>query len=471
MLYLIYSGSAFGNGVQFSNLNWINTSQLELEVSWENSWNLSSGVANHDALWIFAKYRSTTSDWQHLDLLQADAEGSFEAEVSSDNKGIWLKPELDFVGNTGTIKLEIELAEIADLDRVRFFAVEMVYVPQSSFYVGDAASVNHLTDVNGQPYQINSEDLIPVGSTGMDSAGLWAPKQNIPEHFPKGYNAFYLMKHELSQSAYVSFLNTLSSAEQENRIINYSGWSFDPSDLHRNGIFKNPSASTENAFVCDGNRNGIFNEADDGQDWAMNGLSWDDLAAWLDWAALRPITELEFEKACRGPVYPIPGEFAWGSDQIVDANTITDSGYPNESVSETVNGLEGLASHGYLGPQGPLRCGFAGTENSSRFSSGASYYGILEMSGNLWELCVKVNSSDLSFDGQSADGILSGAWADEGNWPDAESVVVRGGAWNSGIGPIGNFRDLAVSDRWYFDLIPDVRRFTVGGRGARNPEP
>jgi formylglycine-generating enzyme required for sulfatase activity len=43
----------------------------------------------------------------------------------------------------------------------------------------------------------------------------------------------------------------------------------------------------------------------------MNILSWFDVAAYLDWAALRPMTELEFEKVCRGPENRIAGEYAW----------------------------------------------------------------------------------------------------------------------------------------------------------------
>ena len=57
----------------------------------------------------------------------------------------------------------------------------------------------------------------------------------------------------------------------------------------------------------------IFNDITDGQNLPCNFLSWMDLAAYLDWAALRPMTELEFEKICRGPNPPIAGEYVWGT--------------------------------------------------------------------------------------------------------------------------------------------------------------
>ena len=31
------------------------------------------------------------------------------------------------------------------------------------------------------------------------------------------------------------------------------------------------------------------------------------------------MTELEYEKAARGPVYPLAGEYAWGSTRVVSA--------------------------------------------------------------------------------------------------------------------------------------------------------
>ncbi len=48
-------------------------------------------------------------------------------------------------------------------------------------------------------------------------------------------------------------------------------------------------------------------------DRACNRVLWHDGATYADWAGLRPMTELECEKACRGPVYPVTGEYAWGN--------------------------------------------------------------------------------------------------------------------------------------------------------------
>ena len=39
---------------------------------------------------------------------------------------------------------------------------------------------------------------------------------------------------------------------------------------------------------------------------------WDDAIRYSAWVGLRPMTELEFEKACRGPLATVDGEFPWG---------------------------------------------------------------------------------------------------------------------------------------------------------------
>ena len=43
----------------------------------------------------------------------------------------------------------------------------------------------------------------------------------------------------------------------------------------------------------------IFNSPNDGLYIPLH-ISWSDMSAYLDWSGLRPMTELEYEKACRG---------------------------------------------------------------------------------------------------------------------------------------------------------------------------
>ena len=102
-----------------------------------------------------------------------------------------------------------------------------------------------------------------------------------------------------------------------------------------------------------------LSEAADGQNIACNWLQWTDLTAYLDWSALRPMTEFEFEKVCRGPNTAIANEYAWGTTNLVQAQSgaLTNAGATNE-VS-TASG-SGLCAYGINSTaNGPLRCGFA----------------------------------------------------------------------------------------------------------------
>src|SRR5208283_4202281 len=64
---------------------------------------------------------------------------------------------------------------------------------------------------------------------------------------------------------------------------------------------------------------GSANGSTDGEWIAMNYSYWLDAAAYAAWAGLRPYTELEYEKAARGPITPVNGEYAWGSTGITNA--------------------------------------------------------------------------------------------------------------------------------------------------------
>ena len=99
---------------------------------------------------------------------------------------------------------------------------------------------------------------------------------------------------------------------------------------------------------------------------------------------------------------------------------------------------------------------------------GSTYYGIMEMSGNVWELCVTVDFIGLLYNGLEGDGELSAnGEANVASWPtiNGQGAGYRGGAFNSGTDPA--FRDPAISSRFYAGLAPNLRRNTSGGRGVR----
>ncbi|MDD5081418.1 MAG: hypothetical protein PHC58_05465 [Candidatus Omnitrophica bacterium] len=100
-------------------------------------------------------------------------------------------------------------------------------------------------------------------------------------------------------------------------------------------------------------------------------------------------------------------------------------------------------------PGGPLRNGFAARSGTNRQTSGGSYYGVMEMSGNVWERAVTLGTSyGRAFDGTHGDGVLTTATGHEGNatnsgWPginanttygvtDALGCGYRSGSWTWG---------------------------------------
>ncbi|MBL0017198.1 MAG: SUMF1/EgtB/PvdO family nonheme iron enzyme [Bacteroidetes bacterium] len=477
--FVLVNNAVFSNNLRFGTVSCDRTS-LQTTISWDNGWNLPNGTGNHDAVWFFAKIKPALGEWQHLRFSTTPAAhfcgnpGLLSLETAQNGEGIMVRNVGNGAGNIASVSLNLAFEEKLSpgIYEIQVFGIEMAFVPESPFWVGDGSSNFALHDsANGQPYFLTSENAIPSDALGAD--GGKAPAATIPSAYPKGFAGFYLMKYELSQAQYVDFLNTLTFEQQKARTAS------DPEGatgtLALAGVNANRSAVVLAAhghpdestarYAC--NLDGGANNGDqDGQNRACNWLSWPDLAAYLDWAALRPITELEFEKACRGNLAPESGEFAWGTPEIVDANAVLNDGSPAEGVSDSATFNAGLGSHGYNGPQGPLRCGFGANSASDRLQAGAGFYGHMELSGNLWELCVSARTTGLNFQGGLGDGTISPTGeANVNDWPGPEGVGFKGGAWNSGIIP--GFRDLAVSDRFYIDWASDVRRNTAGGRGAR----
>jgi formylglycine-generating enzyme required for sulfatase activity len=269
------------------------------------------------------------------------------------------------------------------------------------------------------------------------------------------------MKYEMSQAQYRDFLNTLTSSQASNRFLNAFGG-------NRHGI---TTTGGDPPYGCNLDGDDIFDEANDGEWIACNYISWEDGSAYADWAALRPMTEFEYEKACRGNQGVVDDEYAWGTTSYTIASGLINPGTENETVS---NSGEGLVNCESSYPDGPFRCGFAATASTNRAGAGAGYWGIMELSGNLSEWVVSVQDSEgRSFTGVHGDGELSASgYANVENWPDrvgsnGRGYGRRGGYWSVGIGVSPHFFCVAGRPYGVWDVEASLRDRNVTIRCVR----
>lgn len=171
---------------------------------------------------------------------------------------------------------------------------------------------------------------------------------------------------------------------------------------------------------------------------------------YLKWAALRPMDELEYEKACRGPLYPVPNEFPWGdtlSTGMTGFNGVDGSG------TETASPTNANVNCGGIG--GPVRVGIFATAASGKRDAGASYYGVMNLADNVSELAVSVGDSyGRAFVNEPGDG---NEWTAPTTWPSSGGFGLRGGNWQV---------TYSTSGRYLADYVYNPP--TVGGRGARS---
>ncbi len=273
----------------------------------------------------------------------------------------------------------------------------------------------------------------------------------IPATYPKGYKGFYIMKYELSQEQYCNFLNMLSYTQQKSRIgnnldnLNRGDYVFGnpkkPSCRNGIAVFSRKNTSQPAVFGCNLNPAEPFFDKDDGQTLACNYMTGADMLAYLDWSGLRPMSELEYEKACRTPNRVMPGEYAWNTTSVTSLGgqgglTGSTLGTENESPANmNTNANSGTPSFG------PVRCGSFGTSNTNQEQSGGSFYGVMELSGNLGEICYSVTGgSSLNTTSSKNEYHGDGVLAADGNYNvltswnrsnDATALSIRGGSFAS----------------------------------------
>jgi formylglycine-generating enzyme required for sulfatase activity len=369
-----------------------------------------------------------------------------------------------------TVTLKVTNLPTSGSYDIAVFGIEMVFIPEGAYTLGTLdgwysystggafAFAQNGTGGYGprSPYNITSENAISLQWAGSGNTSI-----SVPAAFPKGYKAFHVMKYEISQGQYADFLNTLPATT---------------ANLRYPGNFGNSC----NQLQSGGSYPNVYRS--DRPDRAQNYLSWHDVCGYLDWAALRPITEMEYEKICRGPGASA-GEYAWGSTNITAGTTIGITPENGTEVFTSPNAnctYDNVTYTGGDGGRGPVRVGIhAKVGSPSREASGATYYGVLDMSGNVWEMVVMVSDPSggtngaPTYDGKWGDGVLDWATgqANESTWPlgNPGGFGLRGGSWSNGS------EDQRVSARscsrpghnCSSTRDPDNRNANHGGRGAR----
>ncbi len=440
---------AYSNNLAITNAELIedNTvmdyAQIRFSISWENSWR---DAENWDAIWVFIKYNDG-SEWHHAELNYSD--GTNDGHVvpagasvttPSDGKGVFIYRSSLGSGDNDFTNVELRwnygldgLSDITGMD-IRILGIEMVYVAEGSFWLGDGSSSDiqgHFElETSGAAFEVTSEAAIVLGGGGSGSLGnnngsgmsnngdfIPAPyntismddfndtdSETLPATYPKGFQGFYCMKYELTQGEYTVFLNMLTS-DQSNTRFDPDPHSSDEPTVRYNITGTHPNLSTVTPHVP-----AIYVEYYDG-------------AAYADWAGLRPMTELEFEKACRGFATPVVGEYAWGTTNLnTDFPTIANLNAASENISNNFNTSAGNAWYNTVNSLGAaVRVGIfaANPANTGRETSGATYWGIMEMSGNCWERAVTVGRPEgRAFAGSHGDGELNVLGnATNADWP------------------------------------------------------
>lgn len=445
--------AARANNLIISNANLINqdtengTIEVQFDITWSNSWiDLARSI---DAVWVVLKWE--TSGVYYHGTLRGEgmnphgkndrSDCQLDVLVPHDRKGAFIQNSDSVQGTCTDITLVWNYREdgVSDANArasttsVVVLGLEMVYIPTASFTAGNGTSATAGFEqgdgsTNANP-TVSSEGFIRFRSgsgstewyynsgsnTGEESSGATF---DLPGGFPKGYKGFYMMKTEASATAYrTGFYDYLSASEKANRTSITASYK------------------------------------------AAGGVSWFDLCAFCDWYALRPMTELEFERSARGGTGVVTNEYAWGNTTIAACTALTSGGTSSEyctNTSQNANYNSGLGA--------ASRVGMFAKSGTSRQQAGAGFHGNLDLSGNVWEMVVSVgNVTGRNFGGTHGDGVLTTTASYQGNatnsdWPGYDTLNptrgvssantlygtgLRGGSYSSGA------TQLEMADRQY----------------------
>ncbi|HEY0668269.1 MAG TPA: SUMF1/EgtB/PvdO family nonheme iron enzyme [Sphingobacteriaceae bacterium] len=500
LLLLVLAFTSYSNNIRVKKLSLADTVRatkdirIKFDLSWENSWR---DDVNWDAAWVTVKVKRANGSWKHVKLqttgnsIDGNSQNA-KIVVPDDKMGAFIYRSGNGSGNIDLSGIKLAwnygIDSVANIDsaEIRLFATEMVYVPQGSFAFGDGYTPSSIymtyaadrivpsifknfisADTvkfgrNTPMFSIISDKTTPkltIAATnvgpmntgdqviidgiyinGLKGVGITNTDPYKYSAFPVGYKAVYVMKYEVTQGQYTDFLNTT-------KIQFTPGVSLLPSPM-------SPSQPLARFSIEKQGENYIVSRPDRAMDY-VNGTQ---LFAFANWSSLRPMTELEFEKAARGPLAPAYNDRANGpnpygiagdpSNNVV-ISVLKLNGPENGSeaplVSDSAKYLSSIMNiEGGDGGMGAYRVGVFATDKSSRKSAGASYYGIMGLTDNAGEFVVSL-SSETSRSFKDVNGLgennpngspalshwLNTTWID--NW----SLMIFKNSWNGVSGRTG----------------------------------
>lgn len=433
-----------------------------VQVSWENHWKTD---INNDAAWVFIKERRNATDYAHIKIKSVEcAAQTTNCIVATNGAGFILEPNLNSIGNINLqarVTFDLPKGESLPVSSLVSYAIEMVRIPAGEFELGDTASlgtfyrgndINQTYTVTDMPISIGSRGdklnskRVRLRQDGISYPFLWDnPHETLPYTYPTGYMPFYIMKYELNQGDYVDFLNTLPRADARTKLpTSYM--------LSRTGRY---------GFNIHESRTGFFTRS---PNIPIGWVSWMDILAYLDWSGMRPMTELEYEKAARGSRKPVPKGFPWGT---ATAETISGS------VSNT--GIEILRQGGNANFNGAVGAVVSQGINEetirqqfldNRSTSGVSYYYVFELAGSLEEPVITLGTRlGRAYTAEHGDGTIESAQHNVDSWGYHENIYsgsrgFRGGSF------LSNDTQITISYRGKATYSDSERRPSYGIRGV-----
>ncbi|MCE3007946.1 MAG: hypothetical protein LW884_06325 [Bacteroidetes bacterium] len=156
---------AFANAVVVSNVERVGASQVRFSVSWENSWRVGGAPGNHDAVWVFVKFRRCDSNdpqFSHALLSTTMADHTVSAGLAfaqnitttdrlgnagNHNTGAMVRRSTEGIGHISGETVTLAVVGATDGNtfeqnvdyEIRVYAIEMVQVPQAAYWAGDVA--------------------------------------------------------------------------------------------------------------------------------------------------------------------------------------------------------------------------------------------------------------------------------------------------------------------------------------------
>ena len=129
VVFIFMTSTSFANNLVMGTPT-VNGSTVSFTIKWDNSWYVTTGPSNWDAVWVFIKRQNcdqpNQNPWIHANLAangHSVSGSQLQVDLASDNKGVFIRRSSAGIVNITQVTVSLTLSAAINCDNIGVYGI------------------------------------------------------------------------------------------------------------------------------------------------------------------------------------------------------------------------------------------------------------------------------------------------------------------------------------------------------------